>query len=75
MVSAVGLFLLKEWARKLWLGLLVLMAAISLYWFADEYRRGVLLEPQNLIGYPIIAVLIIAMWLYFTRQKLTVSKQ
>ena len=69
MVSGVGLFLLKEWARKLWLGVLVLFAVASLYWFLGDVYQGRMLDLDNLIGYPILAVLIIGMWLYFTRPK------
>ena len=68
-VSAIGLFLRKEWARKLWLASLILLAGISLYWFVDEYRRDILLRPENMIGYPLIALIILAMWFYLTRQK------
>ena len=68
-VSAVGLFLRKEWARKLWLASLILLAGISWYWFVDEVRGGVLLRPENVIGYPLIALLIVSMWFYLTRQK------
>lgn len=67
MVSGVGLFLLKEWARKLWLGMLVLLAVVSIYWFASDWYEGYILEPENVIGYPIIAVLMFGMWVYFTR--------
>ena len=69
MVSSVGLFQLKEWARRLWLGLLVVFAVASLYWFAGDCYQGRLLELDNLIGYPITALLIFGMWIYFTRQK------
>jgi hypothetical protein len=69
MVSGVGLFLLKEWARKLWLGVLVLFAVATLYWFLGDVYQGRMLDLDNLIGYPLLAVLIIGMWLYFTRQK------
>jgi hypothetical protein len=67
-VCAVGLFLVKDWARKLWLGVLILLAVISLYWLAGEYLQG-LLRGEDVIGYLIIGVIIIAMWLYFTREK------
>lgn len=69
MVSGVGLFLLKDWARKLWLNLLIIFAVVSLYWLAGDCYQGQLLLPENLIGYPITGVLILGMWLYFTRQK------
>jgi hypothetical protein len=68
-ISGLGLFLLKEWARKLWLASLMLLSIITLYWFAFDCYLGRLLEPENLIGYPITFVLIISMWLYLTRQK------
>jgi hypothetical protein len=69
MISGVGLFLLKEWARKLWLAVLILFAGATLYWFAGDLLQGRMLRPSNLIGYPILAVLIVGMWLYFTRQQ------
>lgn len=69
MISGVGLFLLKEWARILWLGLLVLFAVCNFYWFIGDAYQGRMLEPSNLIGYPVSFALIIAMWFYFTRQK------
>ena len=69
MVSSLGLFLLKEWALKLWLGVLVLFAVVTLYWFVGDAYQGRMLDLDNLIGYPILALLIIGMWLYFTRQK------
>src|SRR4030095_4024622 len=67
-VCAVGLFLVKDWARKLWLGVLILLAVISLYWLAGEYLQG-LLRGEDVIGYLIIGVIIIATWLYLTREK------
>ena len=39
-VSSVGLFRTKEWARKLWLGVLILLAGVNLYWFASSYLQG-----------------------------------
>lgn len=69
MVSSVGLFLLKEWARRLWLALLVVFAVASLYWFVGDCFGGRMLDLDNLIGYPIIGLLIPLMWIYFTRQK------
>lgn len=68
-VSSVGLFRLKEWARKLWLGELVLLAGISFYWLVDGYHRD-LLRREDVVGYLIIAVIIGAMWHYFTRRKI-----
>jgi hypothetical protein len=67
-VCAVGLFLVKDWARKLWLGVLILLAVISLYWLAGKYLQG-LLRGEDVIGYLIIGVIIIATWLYLTREK------
>ena len=69
MVCSVGLFLLKEWARKLWLGVLVIFAVATLYWLLGDVYQGRMLNLDNLIGYPLLAALIIGMWLYFTRQK------
>ena len=69
MVCGAGLFLLKEWARKLWLGVLVLFAIATLYWFLGDVYQGRMLDLDNLIGYPILAMLIIGMWVYFTRKK------
>ena len=70
MVCGAGLFLLKEWARKLWLALLVLFAVVTLYWFAGDAYQGRMLWPSNLIGYPISGMLIAGMWLFFTREKI-----
>jgi hypothetical protein len=67
MVSGVGLFLLKEWARKLWLTLLVLFAVVTFYWFLGDAYQGRILNLDNLTGYPVSAVLIIGMWVYFIR--------
>ena len=66
-ISGVGLFLLKEWARKLWLASLVLLSVVTLYWLLIDGYQGRLLEPDNLIGYPISFALIIGLWLYLTR--------
>ncbi len=74
MVSGVGLFLLKEWARKLWLTLLVLFAVVTFYWFLGDAYQGRMLNLDNLIGYPISAVLIIGMWVYFIRIPLRVIR-
>ena len=68
-ISGAGLFLRREWARKLSLALLILLSVVTLYWFAFECYQGRLLEPENLIGYPIFLVLVIGIWLYLTRQK------
>lgn len=69
MVSAVGLFLRREWARKLWLGVLFLLVASSLHFIVTDYHRGLLFRTENLIGYPIVATFIGGMWFYFTQQK------
>ena len=68
-ISAVGLFLLKEWARKLWLASLVLLFFVSLYWLIMDCYLRRMLEPANVIGYPITFALIIGMWLYLTRDQ------
>jgi len=68
-ISGVGLFLLKEWARKLWLASLVLLFVVTLYWFLIDCFRGRLLELDNLIGYPVSFALIIGLWLYLTRYQ------
>ena len=39
MVSSLGLFLLKEWALKLWLGVLVLFAVVTLYCSSEMLTR------------------------------------
>ena len=64
-----GLFLLKEWARKLWLASLVLLFVVTLYWLVIDCYMGSMLEPDNVIGYPISFALIIGLWLYLTRDQ------
>jgi hypothetical protein len=68
-VSAAGLFFLKEWARKLWLGLLILMAAGTVYWFIGDYNKGLLSRIDSVVGYPLTIIFLIGMWLYFTRES------
>ena len=69
MVSAAGLFWLKEWGRRLWLGLLIFMAVGTVYWLVFEYSNGLLWRTENAIGYPVIALFVGGMWVYFTRDK------
>lgn len=64
--GSVGLFLLKEWARRLWLAVLILLAGINVYWFANAFLHGPL-RMEDVIGYPILGVVLITLWLYFTR--------
>jgi len=66
LISGVGLFLLKNWARILWLGVLILLAGINLYWLMSEYQRDIL-HAGDLIGYFIVGVMIVFMWLYFNK--------
>jgi len=68
-ISGVGLFVLKEWARKLWLALSVLLFVVTFYWFLIDAYQGRMLEPDNLIGYPLSFGLIIGLWLYLTRDQ------
>jgi|SRR5215510_3898896 len=64
----VGLAFVKDWARKLWLGVLVLLAAINLYSLADYYLRGVL-RGADVFGFLVIGAVLCAMWFYFRRSK------
>ena len=66
LISGVGLFLLKNWARLLWLGVLILLAGINLYWLVSYYQRDIL-RVGDLIGYFIVGVMIVYMWLYFNK--------
>jgi len=68
LVSGIGLFLLKNWARQLWLGVLILLAGINLYWLGSEYQRDIL-GAGDLIGYFIFGVITVGMWLYFNKPK------
>jgi hypothetical protein len=68
LVSGVGLFLLKNWARLMWLGMLVLLAVMNLYWLVSEYRRDTL-GVGNFLVYFVIGAVIIGMWLYFNNHK------
>jgi 1,4-dihydroxy-2-naphthoate octaprenyltransferase len=66
LTSGVGIFFLKNWARLLWLGALILLAGINLYSLLSEYRRDIL-GTGDIIGYFIIGVVIVFMWIYFRR--------
>jgi hypothetical protein len=68
LVSGVGLFLLKNWARILWLGVLILLAVMNLYWLISEYRRDTF-DAGNFVVYSVIGIVIIGMWLYFNNRK------
>lgn len=68
-ISGVGLFLLKEWARKLWLASLVLLFVVTLYSLVIDCYQGRMLELDNVIGYPMSFALIIGLWLYLTRDQ------
>jgi hypothetical protein len=67
-ISGIGIYLLKNWARQLWLGILLVLAGVSFYWLASEYQKGIL-DAADLIGYLVIGILLAAMWFYFTRSK------
>ena len=68
LVSGIGLFLLKNWARQLWLGVLILLAGINLYWLVSEYQRDIL-GAGDLIGYFIVGVVIAGMWFYLNKPQ------
>lgn len=53
-------------AREPWLGVLILVAGVNLYWLAGAYLQGHR-RREDVIGYPIIGVVIIITWLYFGR--------
>lgn len=67
-VSGIGLFLLKNWARQLWLGVLILSAGISFYWSGSDYKKRFLAIP-DLFGYFIIGVLIATKWFYLNKSQ------
>ena len=68
LVSGVGLFLARNWARQLWLGVLILIAGIHIYWLVSEYQRDIL-DVGSFIGYFVVGVLVVAMWLYLNKQQ------
>lgn len=68
LVSGVGLFLLKNWARLLWLGMLFLLAVMNFYWLVSEYWRHTL-GVGSFLGYFVIGAVIVSMWLYFNNHK------
>ena len=67
-VSDIGFFLLKNWARQLGLGVLILLAGISFYWLESDYQKGIL-AITDLFGYLIIGVLIATMWFYLNKSE------
>lgn len=68
LVSGVGLFLVKNWARQLWLGTLILIAGIHICWLVSEYQRDIL-DVGSFTGYFIVGILIVAMWLFLNKKQ------
>jgi len=46
----------------------MLLFVVSLYWLIIDCYLRRMLEPDNVIGYPISFGLIIGLWLYLTRE-------
>ena len=68
MISGYGIFRLKNWARRLWRGVLVFLAAVNLYYAVMEYLRQDL-DWQGLLGYVMFGVVIAGLWVYFARRR------
>jgi hypothetical protein len=70
-LSGIGLFSAREWARKLWLGVTILFALVSLLDLISHYRSG-LMDRGDWVGLGVISAVICVSWLYLTKAS-TVS--
>jgi hypothetical protein len=68
-ISGIGLFLLKNWARQLWLGVLVLLTGICFYWLVSNFQRG-FLDIWDLIGYLFFGIIIAAMFIFLNKLQI-----
>ena len=46
--------------------MLILLTGINLYWLISEYQRDIL-GAGDLIGYLIVAAILVGMWFYFNK--------
>ena len=67
-ISSVGMFFRKNWARLLWLATLSLILGLNVLSLAWKYWQD-LWESREILGFCIEAVMIAAMFWYFSRAK------
>lgn len=68
MISGIGMFLAKNWARLLWLGVLFLMAAWIIYSFVmSTMNRGFNLERT--LTNSLMVIVIAALFYFFSRDN------
>lgn len=67
--AAVGMFRVREWARKLWLGLSVLIVALNLFELIKHYANG-MIDVLDWIGVVSITAVAISSWYLLTRPSM-----
>lgn len=64
-----GLFLAKEWARKLWLGLVSVLLILHLMRLILDYRVGNFVLVERIIEVLLIGALALLSWLWLQRRS------
>ena len=68
LVSGIGLFLVREWARKLWLGITIFLVPFYIFWSYSRYARGALMI-EDIFELIITLIVAIVSWKYLTRDS------
>ena len=68
LVSGIGMFLLKNWARRLWIGMIILLAGIHLEGLISGIRNENL-SPIDLPYFFVAGVVLFSMWFYLIKPR------
>ena len=70
LASAVGLFRAKEWARKFWLGVVLLLAVFHLVRLATDLHGGGYILAMRLMEVVLIGLVAAVSWRQLTKESL-----
>jgi hypothetical protein len=70
LASAFGLFRAKEWARKFWLGVVLLLASFHLVRFATDLHGGWYILAIRLMEVALIGLVASVSWRQLTKESL-----
>mgnify|MGYP001605083163 CR=1 FL=1 len=68
LVSGIGLFLVREWARKLWLGVATFLVPFYFYWSYSHYVKGYSIT-EDVIELIVALLIAIVSWKYLTKNS------
>lgn len=70
LASAFGLFRAKEWARKFWLGVVLLLAVFHLVRLATDLHEGEFILAMRLMEVVLIGLVATVSWRQLTKESL-----